>query len=204
MAIGSENYTNIDTSDPTNYPHGSIKDDATGFSGTPVSKQTYDDIQQTFRRALTTTGIAPSNTPDNVGNGYQYAQAFGLELWQAAGSPSFTALGGGSVSTAGATVLYNKYRRVGKTVYYQYTIVGMTITGTVTSIEMVLPFLTTAFANASSQQVGTYDNIAQLLVLLQEPIFGGFGVTLARNSGTAFNTGTNTENISFSIVGEIN
>lgn len=204
MAIGIENYPNVDTSDPTNYPNSSIKDDPSGFFGTPVNRLTYDDLQQTFRRALTNTDIAPNNLPDNVTNTYQYAQAFGLEPWKAAGNPTFTAIGGGSVSTVGATILYNKYRRAGKTVYYQFTIVGMTISGTVTSIEMVLPFLTTAFSNPSGQQVGTYDNIAQLLVLLQEPIFGGFGVTLSRNSAAAFNTGTNTENISFSIVAEVN
>lgn len=74
MAIGTENYPNT-ASISAAYPNGGIKDDTGLNDGTPVNKLVYDDIHQTFRKFLRDAGITPTNTPDNVTNGFQYSLA---------------------------------------------------------------------------------------------------------------------------------
>lgn len=74
MAIGLVNYPNRDTTDPTNYPDGRIKDDPAGLVGTPIKESTIGDYVQFFDYLLRSNGITPNNTPDNVTNTYQYIQ----------------------------------------------------------------------------------------------------------------------------------
>jgi len=72
MAKGVQNYPNIDTSDPTAYPNGIIKDTP---NGTPVNVLTNSDIHSTLDKLLRYQGTPANNTPDNETNGYQYLKA---------------------------------------------------------------------------------------------------------------------------------
>lgn len=130
MAIGIENYTNVDTTDPTNYPLGQIADDTTGTAGdgTPVDVDTMGDINQTFYRALAQGGITANALPDNVTNGYQYAEALGLEAWIDAGDVTASMLGG-TITISGTDTVYNRYRFVGRTIYWEFQLRGVTLAG---------------------------------------------------------------------------
>lgn len=75
MAIGLENYPNLDTSDLANFPAGKIKDNDGSGNGTPVNALVYGDIHQFFFALLTIAGIAASGVPEGAVNGYQYLQA---------------------------------------------------------------------------------------------------------------------------------
>jgi hypothetical protein len=75
MAIGIENYPNIDTTNPTGYPNGNIKDNTGLGDGTPIDVETTADIHQTFYKLLSNASITATNTPDNATNGYQYFEA---------------------------------------------------------------------------------------------------------------------------------
>lgn len=74
MAIGLENYVNIDNSDPTNYPFGAINDDDGSNNGTPVDRATYNDIHQFFRFLLADALVVPNGLPESATN-KQYLQA---------------------------------------------------------------------------------------------------------------------------------
>lgn len=71
MAIGLQNYPNIDNSDPANYPYGALKDNPGDDSGTPVNRVTNNDIHQFFAWLLAGAGVTPNGNPDNVTNGLQ-------------------------------------------------------------------------------------------------------------------------------------
>ena len=72
MAKGIQNYPNINTTDPTAYPNGIIKDTP---NGTPVNVVTNADIHSTLDKLLRYQGANANNTPDNETNGYQYFKA---------------------------------------------------------------------------------------------------------------------------------
>lgn len=75
MAIGIENYPNLDTTDPANFPHGAIKDNPGDDTGTPVNRLTTNDIHQFFAKMLANAGISANNLAEDETNGYQYIQA---------------------------------------------------------------------------------------------------------------------------------
>lgn len=72
MAKGIQNYPQIDTTNPTAYPSGNIKD---APSGTPVNVLTNADLHQTFDKLLRESGQTANNNPDNETNGFQYVKA---------------------------------------------------------------------------------------------------------------------------------
>jgi hypothetical protein len=199
MAIGIQNYPNIDTSDPTNYPLGQIKDDPTGIAGTPVDVETNGDIHQTFYRSLKQVSITASNTPDNATNGYQYGLAFGLESWQNTGTLTFGALGGGSVTVDLIDIIYAKYQRVGNTMRVQIKLTDITVAGTVTAINITGTPLSN-FVN-NSIQLG-YCNSSGL-ILVNVGYSAGAGLQLTTSSGAAFTTGTNDVDIDLTIIAEM-
>lgn len=75
MAVGIENYPNIDNTDTGRYPKGALKDDPGDKSGTPVNRLTNNDIHQFFVRLMQLAGLTASGTPDNATDGYQYDEA---------------------------------------------------------------------------------------------------------------------------------
>ena len=75
MAVGFSNYPNRDTSEPGKFPQGAIRDNDGSNNGTPVTRQTYNDIHQFFVRLMALAGISPSGTEDNAVDGYQYDEA---------------------------------------------------------------------------------------------------------------------------------
>lgn len=77
-----------------------------------------------------------------------FADFIYLQDWQS-GTPTFSAVGGGSVSST--TIVYSKFKTVGKTCNYQLLLSPFTITGTVNTINVSLPFLpNNVFANNST------------------------------------------------------
>ena len=87
------NYPNTDTSDPSNYPDGRIKDDPAGITGTPIGEVTWGDMAMFFDKLMRFAGIAPNNLPDNETNGYQFMQALN-KLYSNADSGLAEAFGG--------------------------------------------------------------------------------------------------------------
>lgn len=75
MSKGINNFPNMDTSDPTNYPNGQSKDNPGNNTGTPVNRLTLSDFQQFFAKLLRLAGITANNQFDNEGNGFQYLDA---------------------------------------------------------------------------------------------------------------------------------
>ena len=72
MAIGIENYVNIDTSEPAKYPNGAIKDNDGSNNGTPVDRNTYNDLHQVFDKLLRDAGITANGLPESEVDSYQY------------------------------------------------------------------------------------------------------------------------------------
>src|ERR1035437_6765884 len=75
MAIGVQNFPNIDTTDPADYPNGCQKDDPAGIVGTPYNKLTNNDYVATWDKILRYANIGANGLPDNETNGYQYFEA---------------------------------------------------------------------------------------------------------------------------------
>lgn len=202
MATGIGAYPNIDTTDPTNYPQGNLKDDPAGLTGTPVNVLTNADIHQTFYRALERTELTANGLPDNVSNGYQYSSALGLENWVSFSLPAFTAVGGGSMT--GGTVVYNRYMRSGKTLHYQAKITGVTVSGTVISAYVNLTGAlgtTQLAANAVGgiRQLCGFVNITDILVAkFENPSNPGFNI---QKLGANFSAGST--DLEISIVAEL-
>ena len=67
--------TNIDNSDPTNYPNGRIQNNTGAGNGTPVNEFTKGDIHEFFDKAMRLYGLTHNNLPDNTTNGYQTIEA---------------------------------------------------------------------------------------------------------------------------------
>lgn len=200
MAIGIENYPNIDTTDPTNYPDGTIKDDPTGVSGTPINVLTTQDIHQTFWRALFQVQETASGDPDNITNGYQYGKAFGLEAWRTGGTLTFTAVGGGIVTVDLADITRNRWHRVGNTMTYQLRLEGASISGTVTSIRITGTPLSSFYE--TTVQVNGYCNSSGTLVCVVG-YSAGAGIQISPTSGLAFTTGTDDVDIDITIISEM-
>lgn len=110
-----------------------------------------------------TTDVLSFQSPMNYTNGLKsifitcaasgsgiadYADVVYYNDW-VSGTPTFAALGGGSISST--TIVYSKFKTVGKTCNYQLLLSPFTITGTVNTINVSLPFLpNNVFANNST------------------------------------------------------
>lgn len=75
MAIGIENYPNIDTSNPSDYPDGRLKDNPGNRTGTPINRLTNGDLHQFFAKLLRDSGIEANGLPENEYSGHQYIEA---------------------------------------------------------------------------------------------------------------------------------
>lgn len=95
MAVGIENYTNIDTSDPTNYPNGQLKNNSGVGDGTPFDKTVYNDIHQVLDKLLRLASVVASGDPESEGDGYQYISAMAA-IFRQFGSLTLHPTSGGS------------------------------------------------------------------------------------------------------------
>lgn len=75
MARNKGTLTNIDNSNPADYPNGRIQDNTGAGNGTPVNEFVYGDIHEFFAKAMRLYGINFNALPDNENNGYQYLDA---------------------------------------------------------------------------------------------------------------------------------
>lgn len=211
MAIGIQNFTNVDTSDPTNYPSGQIKDDTGAGDGTPVNVETNGDIQQFFTKLLELAGITASGDPDNETNGYQLIQALtnfnSLSItggeWVAANNVAFTANNDPVGSYTSITYTYNKYKFFGKTLVWQLSTTG-TIAGSPTSFVIAAPSALSALdvdwvANGFTV-IGLYNGTATLLTTLGGA-FGPGELTVSLVGGGAF-TNAGSQTMQIYVIGE--
>lgn len=65
----------VDNSDPSNYPHGRIRDNDGSGNGTDVNERVYGDIHSMKEQLMILAGIVANNLPDNTANGYQLIDA---------------------------------------------------------------------------------------------------------------------------------
>lgn len=200
MAYNFSDLTNA-VAASSDYPNGDIKDNP---GGTLVNRAMLTDMLQTLHRAMILAGITPNGDPDNVTNGYQMADALGLEAWKDGPDPlGFSTPSGGSIS--GGTVGYNKIKTVGKTFYWQLRLVNATIASSPTLIVLDSPFNTANFPADSMQFNGIYNNgttSSLLIVSLNGPT--GFGqIQFRLAGGAAFTNGTTNQSFYFNIMGEL-
>ncbi len=67
--------SNINNSDPANYPDGRIKNNTGGGNGTPVNEEVYGDIHEMKDKLMRLYNIEHNGLPDNETNGYQFVEA---------------------------------------------------------------------------------------------------------------------------------
>jgi hypothetical protein len=194
MAIALASKVNVDNSD-ANFPYGKIKNDSGIGDGTPISEQVYQDMHQFFAKMLNLATITANGSHDNETNGYQYIDALlklaGHGAWiDASGTFGLTAVGGGSVT--GYTVVYDRYRLVGKTLQWQILITGATIAGAVSNITINRPSSSIAgYVNAGMgfPVVTTSDTVRVFLSGFSGPA----QITLGVLGGATFSTGSGRE-----------
>ncbi len=91
MAIGIENYPNIDGPD-SDYPKGKIRDNTGAGDGTPVDTEVYGDVHQFLAKLLRMAGITANALPDNEYSGFQYIQALMTNGFRSFSNPIIKAL----------------------------------------------------------------------------------------------------------------
>ena len=75
MARNKKLQSNIDLSDPANFPDGRIKDNDGSGNGTSVNEVVYGDIHETFAKLMRLAGKSFNALPDSEQFGYQYVDA---------------------------------------------------------------------------------------------------------------------------------
>lgn len=177
------------------YPYGDIADNP---SGTLVNRTMMTDVVQTMQRAMAQAGITPNGTEDNSANGFQVAQALGLEAWTNLGTTLIAPdTNTGSVTVQSGDIIYNRYRLVGRTFQWKIQLQTVTVAGSPTQIVFTLPAAITGmgltFANDLEVETNSYDQQA-VACRTTLNVSGGFGtnkIILSRLDGTAFQNGTN-------------
>ncbi len=75
MATNKALVTNIDNSDPGNYPNGRLRDNSGAGDGTPVNRLVYSDLHEFFAKLMRMAAITYNGVPDSEGTGYQLVDA---------------------------------------------------------------------------------------------------------------------------------
>lgn len=75
MAITKKTQTNLDNSDPINYPDGKLKDNDGSDDGTPLNVQTLSDMFEVWGKLMRLADIVYNNSFDDEGGGYQLVDA---------------------------------------------------------------------------------------------------------------------------------
>ncbi len=166
MAIGIQNYPNVEFDDGSNadYPQGRSKDNNGSGNGTPVNRLTLGDYQQFFAKMLREASINANGLPESEYTGLQYFQAllfvtrpyytYSIELAQSGtGAPTETVI----------------YKDVPGTLTWSYVSTGvyrLTYSGSISSIfsaghsALITPkegFATIERTSASILTIRTFD-----------------------------------------------
>lgn len=188
------------------FPYGDIKDTSPGDPGTLVNRLMLTDIIQLMQRAMALGLITPNGDDDNDANGYQLSQALGLEEWTDAGTPTATAVGGGSITIAPGDVEYNRYKIVGRTLIWQMKLVSVTVSSTVSSVYFEPPAAIAAtdldFVNNGFRFVGFLNGQPSLIVALGGPTNNG-QITMYATGGGNLPTGTDDQSYDIHIEAEL-
>lgn len=108
MARDKALQTNIDNSDPVNYPNARIKNNTGAGDGTPVNEQVYGDIHETFAKLMRRALLSYNHLPENETKGYQYIQA--LEFLATDNDKIKTMYALGSTGKVGTTINLDRLR----------------------------------------------------------------------------------------------
>lgn len=191
------------------YPFGDIKDNP---NGTLADRTMMTDLLQTMQKLMSLAGVTPNGTADNLSNGYQIIQALAdfntLSVdggeWVIANNVAFVANNAPTGSYTSTTFIYNRYKIIGRTMFWQIRIDG-TIAGSPTSFTIDAPSALSAidvdWVNDSFQFVGMYNNTPTLLVALG----GGTGkgqLTVRLEGGGAF-TNASSQVMEINIAAEV-
>lgn len=196
----------------SDYPDGDIKDNP---NGTLVNKRFMTDLIQTIHRAMRLAGITPNSQPDNVTNGYQVAEAFGIEAWKNLGTTLTVAVDSGTITVQTSDIVYNRCQLVGRTFKWQIFLKDFTITGSPNIITIALPaFITAAsptgleleFAAPIHYQTNSFNANQNKILATQFINSGPLGnhlIAIVNGDNTAFASGTDDRVISINIEAEL-
>ncbi len=122
--------------------------------------------------------------------------------WVAGGAPTITTVGSGG-SLTGYTVTYNKYKAIGKTMYWQLNITGAVVAGLVNTIDIQAPPAIytggSTWANLNSYQSGVVN--AQWTEVRLIDLGGGPCIRIFPPAGPPFAVGA--YSFSINIIAEI-
>lgn len=93
MAYNLTSFDGSTTPPNADYPWGDVLNDP---NGTRVNKKMMADILQLFQKMMANTFITPSDTPDNVTNGYQLWDALNTQIFYGGTGPMITPLYSGT------------------------------------------------------------------------------------------------------------
>lgn len=200
------------------YPRGDIKDNP---SGTLVNKVMMTDTIQFFSKLMAEVGVTPNGTPDNLTNGYQLYKAL-LEFtfgnanpgainvaaeaeWVDLGTATtFTGVGG-TITVQTADIKYNRYKIIGRTLFYALHVESATMGAGTSSFYFDLPAAVKAlgleFAYIGAITPGHYQGSNTLKVTTGGPITGADQITVSNTGG--FTAGTNDQFFGFTLVAEL-
>lgn len=194
------------------YPNGKLVDNP---NGTLVDEAMLGDLLYNINKAANLAGITMNETPDNESNGYQILQALcnmkttsltGVGDWIDAGTPSVTAVGGGSMTIDGGDVDYNRIKFIGKTLFWQMKLSSVSVSGTVSSVVITPPTEMSDtdldYVNNGMRFYGFINGQPGLIVSLGGASNPG-ELTIYPAGGGNFTTGTNDQAYDFSIVAEL-
>lgn len=210
MAIGIGNFTNKDTTDPSNYPNGCVKDDPAGIVGTHLRKETLNDIFLTFDKLLRDAGLTANNTFDNESNGYQYVEALniltGRNAWTDAGTPSMTAQSA-TVTINSGNVIRNHYIITGRTIVWQISLSGFTLNTNTNQLIIALPTaISTDYKfTANMQFIGTTNASVAIRAITGASYLGPDDTVISINKldGAAFSSATSPQFIHLTLTTEL-
>lgn len=208
----------------SSFPYGKIRDEVSPGDGTPVNTLVYGDFHQFFARLAALAGITLNDLPDNLTNGFQFVDALQNLIalaapanasgsWLDAGTDIAIIPNSGTVSVDAADVKYNKYKVIGRTLFWKICVNNFTITGSPTELSFKLPAaLVTAslgFAGSASFAMtspqGVY-NKGSLLFLTYPTSSSGpdpVDVLAKLSGGVPFTNGVNNQFLDIAIMAEI-
>ena len=169
-----------------------------GNAGFPCGSALVD-IVTIFSPTLYTNGVQTLQIACGTsGSGIaDFSDFIYVNKWKNVTGTVFTGVGG-SITVDGGDITINKYLITGNTVQYQIIVTGATVSGTMATFQITLPFLTTNVKTTPTQicGVGSPDGALKCT-------FTPTYLSINKLDGTDFTNGTDNRNFDISVTFEI-